>query len=127
MIKLINLLLESENILSAQEVCNYIEDITPQESDIPDYFIDLIKKSNKNFVKKRLSVNQLLKQDADLRDYVESGEERYGDDSESDYEPSWKELDNPIIVLDTKVVDGYSRVAAHYRNEEDTIYGYVSQ
>jgi len=127
MIKLLRILLESEQTMSAEDVCDYIKRITPNESDVPDYFLNLIMKSNKTFVKKKLSVSQLLKKDRDLRDYVKSGEERYGDDAENEYEPSWEELDNPIVVFNGEVVDGYSRVSAHYINGEDTIYGYVSQ
>jgi len=126
MIKLFNILLESKEIMSAEEIGDYIERITPHESNIPNYFIKLIKQSNKNFVKKKLSVSQLLKKDRDLRDYVKSGEERYGDDAENEYEPHWEELDNPIVVFNGEVLDGYSRVAAHYKADNDTIYGYVA-
>jgi hypothetical protein len=126
MIKLLHILLESEQTMSAEEVCDYIKRITPNESDVPDYFLNLIMKSNKTFVKKKLSVKQLLKQDSDLRNYVESGEERYGDDQEGEYEPHWEELYNPIVVFNGEVVDGYSRVAAHYNADNDTIYGYVA-
>lgn len=118
---------DDQGILSAQEVVNYIKEITPNESDVPDYFISQLLKSDKKFKKELLSINDLLVQDRDLKDYVDSGEERYGSDQESDYEPNWIELHNPIVVFDGQVVDGYSRVAAHIQNGEDQIYGYVSQ
>ena len=118
---------DDQGILSAQEIVDYIKQITPNESDVPDYFISQVLRSDKKFKKELLSIKDLLRQDRHLKDYVDSGEERYGADQEGDYEPHWIELNNPIVVFDGEVVDGYSRVAAHVQNGEDQIYGYVSQ
>jgi hypothetical protein len=118
----------SEEILSAKEIAEYISEITPEESDVPDYFIKLILDSGKDFGLTKLNVKDLLNQDEDLKDYVLSGEDRYDDEEYSgDYYPSAYELDRPIVVFNDIVVDGYSRVAKHYQNKEYTIYGYVSQ
>lgn len=124
-----NLLLSESSIetMTAEEIADYISEITPNESDVPDYFIKQVIKSNKLFKKQKLSIEDLLANDPSLAEYVESGEERYGDDSDSEYDPHPRELDNPIVVFDNEVIDGYSRVAAHYQNGEDSIYGYVSQ
>jgi hypothetical protein len=116
----------SEKILSSNEIIDYIKYITPSESDIPDYFLSLIEKSNKNFKLKKLSIKKLMTQDISLKDYIESKEDRYGDDLEGDYIPDYNELENPIVVFNGKVIDGYSRTATHYHNGDDTIYGYVS-
>jgi hypothetical protein len=126
-ISLLELMQEDQGVLSAQEVVDYISRITPDESDVPDYFISQVLQSDKKYKKELLSINDLLVQDRDLKDYVDSGEERYGDDQEGEYEPHWEELENPIVVFDGNVIDGYSRVAAHIQNGEDQIYGYVSQ
>jgi hypothetical protein len=116
----------SEKILSSNEIIDYIKYITPSESDIPDYFLSLIEKSNKNFKLKKLSIKKLMTQDISLKDYIESKEDRYGDDLEGDYIPDYNELENPIVVFNGEVIDGYSRTATHYHNGDDTIYGYVS-
>lgn len=124
-----NLLLSESSIetMTAEEIADYISEITPNENDVPEYFIKQVIKSNKLFKKQKLSIEDLLANDPSLAEYVESGEERYGDDSDSEYELHPRELDNPIVVFDNEVIDGYSRVAAHYQNGEDSIYGYVSQ
>lgn len=124
-----NLLLSESSIetMTAEEIADYISEITPNENDVPEYFIKQIIKSNKTFQKQELSIRDLLANDPSLAEYVESGEERYGDDSDSEYELHPGELDNPIVVFDNEVIDGYSRVAAYYQNGEDFIYGYVSQ
>jgi hypothetical protein len=126
-ISLLELLQENQGILSAQEIIDYITRITPDESDVPDYFFSKMLKSNKKFKKKLISITDLLRQDQHLKGYVDSKTERYGADQEGEYEPHWEELDNPIVVFDGEVVDGYSRVATHVKNGEDRIYGYVSQ
>lgn len=126
-ISLLELMQDDQDLLSAQEVVDYIKEITPNESDVPDYSISQVLKSDKKFKKELLSINDLLRQDRALKNYVDSGEERYGSDQEGDYEPRWIELNNPIVVFDGEVIDGYSRVAAHVKNGEDQIYGYVSQ
>jgi hypothetical protein len=115
---------EGSDIMTADEIADYISEITPNKSDLPDYFIDQIKKSGKVFKKEKLNIEDLLKKDSDLAEYVESGVERYGDD---DYTPNIEDLDYPIVVFNGEVVDGYSRVSYHYHNGEDFIYGYVSQ
>lgn len=117
----------SNDTMTAEEIVNYISKITPNESDVPDYFISQVLKSGKTFKKEKISIEDLLASDPSLAEYVESGEERYGDDSEHNYQPDMDELDYPIVVFDGEVIDGYSRVATHYHNGYDSIYGYVSQ
>jgi hypothetical protein len=112
--------------MSANAIADYITNVTPDESDVPDYFISQIKKSGKTFELKSLSIEELLKTDSSLREYVESGEERYGSDSESDYEPDPDDINYPIVVFNGEVVDGYSRTSAHYQAGEKFIEAYVS-
>lgn len=118
---------ESMDIMTAKEIADYISRITPNSSDVPDYFLTQVLKSEKTFKLQKISIEDLLASDPSLAEYVESGEERYGDEEENEYQPSPNELDNPIVVFDGEVIDGYSRVATHYQNGEDLIYGYVSQ
>ena len=118
---------ESMDIMTAEEIADYISRITPDSSDVPDFFIKQVLKSEKIFKLQKISIEDLLASDPSLAEYVESGEERYGDEEENEYQPSPNELNNPIVVFDGEVIDGYSRVATHYQNGEDLIYGYVSQ
>jgi hypothetical protein len=118
---------DSMNIMTAEEIADYISRITPDSSDVPDFFIKQVLKSEKTFKLQKISIEDLLASDLSLAEYVESGEERYGDEEENEYQHGPNELNNPIVVFDGEVIDGYSRVATHYQNGEDLIYGYVSQ
>jgi hypothetical protein len=113
--------------LSAKEINDYISDLTPRDSDIPDYFMELIKKSGKKFVLKTVSIEDLLANDQALSDYVKSGEVRYGEGGESELEPRESDLDYPIVVFNGEVVDGYSRTSTLYHRGEKTIKAWVSE
>ena len=123
--------IESEDYkLSPQEVANYIEEITPNEEDIPHFFISKILESNKMFELKKFSIDELLRSDSDLKQFVEASIKddwsRYSYDSDENYEPNPEELQNPIVVLEGEVLDGYSRVLEHVRAGEDYIWAYSS-
>jgi hypothetical protein len=126
MISLINLLKETEDIKTAIEIAEYMTGITPDPDAAPDYFISKILASNKIFKLQKVSIKDLLKKDHDLRAYVKSGEDRYGDDSGSDYVPDPEQLYQPIVIFNDEVVDGYSRTAKHVQLGEPTINAYVS-
>lgn len=114
----------NENIYSARDIASYIENIsdTP-ETDIPDYYIDIIKKNNVKFELKTVKIKDLLAKDKSLEEYVLSGEDRY---ENSDYEPSYDELNNPIVIYNGEVIDGYNRTGQLYRAGESVIDAYVS-
>jgi hypothetical protein len=120
------LIKENEYSLTGEEVADYIESITPDESDIPDYFISKIKDSNKNFTRQKLKIQDLIDSDESLAEYIESGDERYGEESDSEYQPNSKDLYNPIVVYKGQVMDGYSRISTLYNGGEEYIYGYVA-
>lgn len=115
-----------EETLTADEIIDYISSITPVDSDVPDYFFKLVKKSGKNFKKQRVSIESLLKNDSGLREYVESVEERYGPEGESEIEPHPEEIENPVVVFNGEVIDGYSRISTKYRSGETHVDAYVS-
>ena len=46
--------LNEDKTKSAQEIADYITYITPDSSDVPDFFIEKILKSNKTFTLKKL-------------------------------------------------------------------------
>ena len=87
-----------EEVLSAKDIVNYITDITPDDSDVPDFFFKQIKASGKKFIRQRVKITDLLAADSSLKEYVDSKEERYGDNGDSDYEPDIDDLNYPIVV-----------------------------
>lgn len=115
-----NLIKDKANCLSPKRISKYIEEITPDKDMVPHYFLKVIKESKKKFCKTKLKIEDLLRSDADLREYVESGEKRYEDD-----DVDISDLDFPIVVLNGEVLDGYSRIAQHIDNGFDDIIGYV--
>jgi hypothetical protein len=118
---------ESGNTRSARDIINYVKDLTPSDSDHPDYFLSLVKKSGKSFVLKTLKVKDVIKMDQDVKSYVKSGEARYGEYGESDFVPDDDDLDNPIVIFNGEVIDGYSRISTHYRKGIDNINAWVSE
>jgi len=116
---------ESNNILSADEIINYIKTISDNPvTDIPDYYLDLIEKDNSTFKLKTLNIESILNSDPSLKEYVDANENRYEDE---EYEPHWQELDNPIVIYNNEVIDGYNRTSVKYNSGETEIHAYVSQ
>lgn len=106
---------------SSDYVIEYIKGNTPNESDLPDYFLSLIAKSRKRFKRMEVDIDEVLEKDPSVKEYVESGEDRYKDE-----EPDNNDLYYPIVIFEDKVMDGYSRIAALHRMGEKTITAYVS-
>jgi hypothetical protein len=117
----------AEDKLSTEEVISYITDITPNDSAVPDYFFSLVRKSKKNFFKKRIKIKDLLDADRSLKEYVMSGEKRYGEEGESKIDPLPEDLYNPIVVFDGEVIDGYNRTSVLYHTGEEFIDAYISE
>lgn len=117
----------NESVMSAKQVTDYIKDLTPEDSDHPDYSIAQIKKSKKNFELKTLKIADILKMDKYVNDYVKSGEVRYGEGGESNLEPHDDELDQPIVIFDNEVVDGYSRLSTLHKKGVKTIQAWISK
>ena len=119
----------SENqseIYTTDEVIDYITEITPNDSDVPDYSFKLMKQSNKKFTRKKVLIQDLLDSDESLRDYVMGGDKRYGENGESTYEPHHDDLFFPIVIFNDEVIDGYNRTSVHYHNGDKFIEAYVS-
>ena len=112
---------------TAQEVADYITYITPDDSDVPDYFIDIILKSGKDFTLQKVKVSDVIRKDKDVKSYIDSGEDRYGEDGEDrEHVPHYDELDNPIVIFNNEVLDGYSRLATHHREGIKYINAYIA-
>lgn len=119
---------DQEETISAEEVANHIEKLTPDKHDLPHHFIDLVLKSKKTFVKKSMPIDEILKMDPDAAEHVKMGKSRYGqDDSASYYKPADKELYDPIVILDGNVIDGWSRLTTLVKNGEKNVNVYISR
>jgi hypothetical protein len=104
---------------TGQEVADHIKYITPDDSDVPDYFIDKYILPNDGWQNKPIKLKNLLK-DRDFKDYYKSGEERY-----DDYEVAADDLYQELVVYKGQLLDGYSRAARMLRNGEKTAAAFV--
>jgi hypothetical protein len=91
---------------TGKEVIQHLEDITPEESDLPDYFINKYIKPNDGWELKPVDLRKLLKTDKNFAEYYKSGEARYKDDEVSELD-----LDQELIVYKGELLDGYSRAS----------------
>jgi hypothetical protein len=120
-----DLLEDSRRFMTTTEIIDYITNITPDHSDVPDYFFKLMREANLKYELKRVDIREGMKNDSSLSEYIQSGEMRYQDDDELE-EPHPDELNHPIVIFQDEVVDGYSRCATHYHSGDYMISAYVS-
>ncbi len=106
--------------ISGNQVAQHIKNITPQSSDVPDFFITKFILPNK-FEKIEINIKNLLETDPVFNDYFESGENRYEPD-----EITEDDLNLPIVVFDGKILDGYSRTTELLKRGEKTTTAYVN-
>ena len=110
----------NSGIFTDQEIIDHITDITPDDSDVPDWsFEHQIK--GRSFKAEKVNLEDLLKSDPSFKEYFDSGEERYDQD-----EMDSNTLDNEIVVVDGNLVDGYSRSSTLLRQGEKYAYGFVA-
>ena len=122
--RIMTFLEHSSNRLSSEEIIEYIKTVSDNPvTTIPDYFLTLIEREGCEFELRNLSIEDLLESDPDLRKYVENDEDRY---EEEDYVPHYDEIDNPIVILNGEVIDGYNRTLVKYQSGEEFIDAYVS-
>lgn len=112
--------IEKTKTYSGKQVAKHIINITPDRSDVPDYFINKFILPNK-FTRKIVNINELLQSDPDFKAYYESGEERYDQDEE---DPN--DLDLEIVVFNGELLDGYSRASQLLRSGDDEAYAFVN-
>jgi len=115
--------LNESDVFTAKDIIAYITELETPENDVPDYYFDVIKKARAKFELKTVNIEDLLKQDKSLKEYVDSKEDRYED---SEYPPHEDDLSNPIVIYNGEVIDGYNRTSKNYHNGEKTIEAYVS-
>lgn len=105
---------------AGSEIKQYVINITPNDSDIPDYFIKKYIEPNNNWKLKRINLRKLLKNDTSFAEYYNSGEIRY-----KDHEVHDDSLDNPLVVYKNELLDGYSRASALLRLGDDLAFAYT--
>lgn len=115
---------ENYNIFSGEYVSNYISEITPDESDIPDYFIEKFINPN-DFKLIKLKISELLESDESFAEYLNYGEDRYAHYDE-DESPMTDQLYDPVVVVDGIVMDGYNRMTVLKSLGEDNVDAYVN-
>lgn len=101
--KLLDILFE-EMTINGSRVWNHIVNITPEEDMIPNYFKKFIVGRQFNHTT-NFDVSSLLQTDPDFKEYYDSEHNRYEDDE--DIDPN--DLNEPIVVVDGELLDGYSR------------------
>ena len=109
---------------TAEEMCDYIREITPYEDDVPDYFLNMITTANAKFELKKVNIQDVISNDTDVQDYINSNDDRYEDAEE--FVPHWSDLDNPIVIFNNIVLDGYNRLLVKSSNDETEIDAWVS-
>jgi hypothetical protein len=112
--------MDSDKVFSGEEVNRHIESITPNESDIPDWFMDKII-APRTFKVEEISLDDLLNTDSSFKEYFESGEERYDQD-----EMYREELYQELVVVDGILLDGYNRASTLLRMGENNAYAFVA-
>lgn len=109
---------------SADEIADYMVGITPNEEDAPDFFIRMIKAAGAEFELKRVSIDDVLEMDPDVEEYVSHGSDRYENDYETEHDDF--SLDNPIVIFNGSVIDGYNRILVKRQSGEEEIDAWVS-
>jgi predicted DNA-binding transcriptional regulator YafY len=118
-IKLFEEFITESQIYSGKQVNQHIKDITPEESDLPDYFMKKMIQPRKFRIEK-INLKDLLK-DSSFKEYYDSKEKRYDDD-----EVSPRDLDLELVVVDGELMDGYSRASELLRRGEKEADAYVA-
>ena len=109
-------------------MCDYIREITPYEDDVPDYFLNMITTANAKFELKKVNIEEVISNDTDVQDYINSNKDRYEDADEwsDEFVPHWSDLDKPIVIFNNIVLDGYNRLLVKSSNGETEIDAWVS-
>lgn len=114
--------LDSERVFSGEEVNRHIESITPDESNLPGYFMNTLIKPRK-FKIQQVDLNKLLNTDPDFKAYYDDGdfEDRYEYD---DLDPEG--LYTELVVVDGELLDGYNRASMLLHKGESYAYAFVA-
>lgn len=110
----------TDRLYPGDYINRHIINITPDEDDLPHYFMDKII-SPRTFKLEKVYLPDLLDSDPSFNEYFESGEERYGED-EFDID----DLNQELIIVDGELLDGYSRASTLLRNGVKETWSFVA-
>lgn len=94
----------AQPITTGEEVFSFVEEITPQQEDVPTGFEGKIKE--RNFRESEVDLQELLNTDPDFKDFYDNFQQRY-EEGEVDTEG----LGLNLVVVDGELLDGYNRAA----------------
>ena len=101
-------------------VNRHIVNITPDEDNLPHYFMDKMI-SPRKFKLEKISLFDLLESDSSFKEYYESGEERYEED-----EVDMGDLEHELVIVNGDLLDGYSRASTLLRNGVTETWAFVA-
>ena len=93
-----------EKVTSGEEVFSFVEEITPQQEDVPTGFEGKIKE--RDFRESEVDLQGLLNTDPDFKEFYDNFKQRY---EEGEVEPEGLGLN--LVVVDGELLDGYNRAA----------------
>lgn len=118
-------------IIKGKEVASIINDIGSAQGGLLRDTVTKIKKNN--FSLQEINISDLTAKNPDIIEYAKDWKPRdYNQDeglmsNEGKYEVEAQDLyDEPIVVIDGEVVDGWSRVADHIKRGDLNIQAYTS-
>ena len=113
---------DENKVFSGAYVNKYIKDITPNQEDLPTWFMNTLIAPRK-FKMKEVNIEDLLKTDIDFKDYYNNGEveDRYEFD---DINPN--DINQELVIVDGILVDGYNRASMLLRQGESKTTAFVA-
>ena len=113
---------DPNKVFSGAYVNKYIKNITPNEDDLPTWFMNTLIAPRK-FKLKEIELRDLLATDSDFKDYYDEGtvEDRYEFD-----EVNPQDINQELVIVDGVLVDGYNRASMLLKNNEDKATAFVA-
>lgn len=120
---------ETKSYKSADDIVNYVDEID-RSIENPDFMNESNRgilpftkkqiKSSKQYELREMDIDELIKKDLDLKEYIDANQQRYKGDRD------FFNLENPIVVgKNGEVYDGMNRILTLKNNGEKTIKAYV--
>ena len=119
-------IMKENKTFTGDEVNKHIYDITPNEDDLPEYFMNKLIKP-RLFTIQKINLNDLLESDPSFKEYYNNGDfvDRYEDEDEDEYQ----DIDNlnlELVVVDGELLDGYNRASVLLKSGIDETYAFVA-
>lgn len=113
---------------TGKQVADYLEEIENEKDpgwERDDYLLNLIKKQD--FYLKSVKIDELIKQDKNLKDYIREGVNRYEDTEDLDPDlPVIVGYWDPATKRDYGVLDGYNRILTKKQSGNEYVEAWVA-